>query len=65
MMLQLNPPVPLETPRGSGFAIIFCDRGIEFENEWTVICDNGEIWTFRNSEIRAQTNITFGRVKSG
>ena len=63
MILQLDPPIPLQTPKGPGIAVIFRDRGIDFEDEWTVFLDNQEIWNFRNSQVRAVENYTFARMK--
>ncbi len=61
-MLQLNPPIPLETPRGRGFAHLVLDYGQEFDLLWTVFIDaTGESWTFRNPEVRLQPNATMGR----
>ncbi|HEV2682311.1 MAG TPA: hypothetical protein VGV14_17540 [Rhodanobacter sp.] len=62
-MLQLNPPLPLNTPKGEGFAHILTDYGPESDLYWTVlITDSGEIWTFANREVRASKNITLGRT---
>jgi hypothetical protein len=62
-MLQLNPPLPMNTPKGEGFAHILIDYGPESDLYWTVIItESGEIWTFSNREIRASKNITLGRV---
>ena len=62
-MLQLNPPLPLSTPKGEGFAHILIDYGPESDLYWTVfITETGEIWTFANREVRAAKNITLGRV---
>lgn len=62
-ILQLDPPVPLDTPRGPGIAHFLIDYGAEHNLMWTVFLDaNGECWTFPNPEIRAQKNITMGRV---
>lgn len=61
-MLQLNPPIPLETPKGSGFAHFLIDYGQEHHLFWVVfIDDTGECWTFPNPEIRIQKNFTMGR----
>jgi hypothetical protein len=61
-MLQLNPPLPLITPKGEGFAHILIDYGPESDLYWTVfITATGEIWTFSNREVRAGKNITLGR----
>jgi len=63
MILQLNPPIPLNTPKGSGLAHLVIDMGCEHHLLWVVILDsNGEIWTFENPEVRGQKNITMGRV---
>jgi hypothetical protein len=62
-MLQLNPPLPMNTPKGEGFAHILIDYGPESDLYWTVLLkDSGEIWTFANYEVRASKNITLGRV---
>lgn len=51
-MLQLNPPLPLSTPKGEGFAHILIDYGPESDLYWTVfITETGEIWTFANREV--------------
>lgn len=48
-MMQLNPPLPLNTPKGEGFAHILIDYGPESDLYWTVlITATGEIWTFSN-----------------
>jgi hypothetical protein len=62
-MLQLNPPLPLNTPKGEGFAHFLIDYGPESDLYWTVfITETGEIWTFSNREVRASKNITLGRT---
>jgi hypothetical protein len=62
-MLQLNPPLPMNTPKGEGFAHILIDYGPESDLYWTVlITESGEIWTFSNRQVRASKNITLGRV---
>ncbi len=64
MLIQLNPPIPLETPKGKGQAHCLIDYSIEQDLMWVVFLDsNGECWTFRNSDIRAQRNLTIGRGK--
>jgi len=63
MIIQLDPPIPLETPKGSGVAHFLIDYSCEHDIVWVVFLDEtGECWSFRNPEIRAQTNITFGRT---
>lgn len=61
MILQLNPPIPMTTPKGPGYANFLVDRGMEFDNEWVVFLNNGEIWSFLNREVRTEKNITYGR----
>ena len=62
MVLQLNPPIPMSTPKGSGFAHFLIDYSAEHDLYWVVFLDNsGECWTFNNRHIRAQDNITLGR----
>lgn len=62
-MLQLNPPLPMLTPKGEGFAQFLIDYGPESDLYWTVfITSTGEIWTFSNREVRASKNITLGRT---
>ena len=64
-MLQLNPPLPLDTPKGSGLCHFLLDYGPEHHLMWVVIDDNtGEIWTWENHQVRGQQNITMGRVLS-
>lgn len=61
-ILQLNPPIELETPKGRGFAWLLIDYGIEHNIMWTVaIHATGEIWTYGNPDVRAVKNITIGR----
>jgi len=61
-MLQLNPQIPVFTPKGKGWAFFVIDRSQEHDLEWVVFLNtSGECWTFRNSEIRIDQNITLGR----
>lgn len=62
-MLQLDPPIPLTTPKGDGFAHVLIDYGPESDLYWTVfITQTGEIWTYANHQARASKNITLGRT---
>jgi len=62
MILQLDPPIPLETPKGPGFAHLVVDYGMDFDLCWTVfITETRECWTFQNREVRAVSNVTFKR----
>lgn len=61
-MNQLNPPIPLDTPKGPGLAHFLIDYGVEFSLMWVVFIDaTGESWTFPNEQVRAVKNITMGR----
>jgi len=61
-MIQLNPPIPLETPKGSGFAHFLIDYSQEHHLAWVVfINETGECWTFQNPEIRMSPNRTLNR----
>jgi hypothetical protein len=62
-ILQLNPPIPMSTPKGNGEAWLVVDYGAEHHLLWTIAIDaTGEIWTYPNPEVRALTNITMGRI---
>lgn len=64
-IIQLVPPIPMSTPKGSGLAWLVIDYGCEHNLMWTVaINETGEIWTFPNPEVRAEKNITMGRMVS-
>jgi len=61
-MLQLNPQIPVLTPKGKGWAFFMLDRSQEHDLEWVVFLDNtGECWVFNNRDIRIQKNYTFNR----
>lgn len=61
--VQLNPTIPLDTPKGSGLAIFGTWLSEEHHWLWTVIIDGtGEIWTFENPKVRGTKNVTFGRT---
>jgi hypothetical protein len=62
-MIQLNPPLPVDTPKGSALAHVLIDYGIEHNLMWVCFVDStGECWTWPNNQIRAQKNITLGRT---
>jgi len=61
-MLQLDPMIPVVTPKGKAWAFLVVDRSQEHDLEWSCfIDDTGECWTFRNHDIRVEKNITMGR----
>lgn len=64
MMLQLNPPIPVATPRGKGYAHVLLDYSQEHDLLWVVFLDESrECWTFSNRDIRMQENVTLGRAR--
>ncbi len=62
MILQLNPPIPVDTPDGPGLAHGWIDYGAEHHLLWVVLRDDGQCWTYSNEKIRGQKNITMGRT---
>jgi hypothetical protein len=63
---QLNPPIPIETPKGKALAHFLIDYGPEYDLLWISFDDaTGECWTWHNHSIRAQDNISIGRKYGG
>jgi hypothetical protein len=63
MIVQLNPTIPLVTPKGEGYAVAVIDYGEDHDLKWVVIqTETGEIWTWNNGDVRGVKNITSGRV---
>ena len=63
MIIQLNPPLPFYTPKGSAIAHFLIDMGPEHNIQW--VCfqdDDGECWTWQNSDVRAVNNVTMHRT---
>jgi hypothetical protein len=64
VFIQLNPPLPLETSKGSGWAHFVIDYGPESALLWVVFMDkDGACWTVPNAEVRMSFNWTLGRRK--
>jgi hypothetical protein len=62
MIQQLNPPLPLMTPKGKAWAHLVIDYGPEADLMWVTFLDEGgECWTWSNQFVRAQPNATLGR----
>lgn len=61
MMLQLNPPIPVETPKGKALAQFIIDYGPEHHLLWVCFQDNGECWSWQNPEVRAESNPSYNR----
>ena len=58
-MLQLEELVPVETPLGSGYAMLV-ESG-EHDSYWTVILENGALVTFTQDKIRVSRSYTHSR----
>ena len=62
MILQLNPTIPVITPKGRAQAVFVIDYGPEHDLIWVCFLDaNGACWSYRNTDIRAEKNVTMGR----
>jgi len=62
MIIQLNPPLPLITPKGKGWAYFLIDYGQEHDLIWIVFQDStSECWSWLNKDIKIQQNITYNR----
>lgn len=49
------------TPKGKARAFFIIDYGSEADLLWVCFLnDTGQCWTFRNSEIRLEGNLTMG-----
>lgn len=60
---RIDPPIPLNTPKGPAYAHFLIDNGLEDNLHWVCFQDDtGECWTWDNSKIRATKNITLGRT---
>lgn len=61
MLLQLNPPIWLSTPKGDALAHVLIDYGPDHDLLWTAfVKSTGECWTFPNKDVRAVKNISLG-----
>lgn len=63
MILRIDPPIPLETPKGGAVAHFLIDYGMESNLYW--VCAQqatGECWTWSNQDVRFCKNITIGRI---
>lgn len=66
MITQLQPTIPLLTPKGKGFAHLVIDYSQEHDLLWVVFLDKtGECWTFPNKDIRIQSNASLNRFTEG
>ena len=57
--VQLNPPIPVITPKGEGYADLLIDYGPEYNLLWVCFLDDfGQCWTYDNTQFCVQKNIT-------
>lgn len=62
MIHEFTNRIEVTTPKGDGIILYMLDYGHESNTMYTVIIDStGEFWQFTHKEIRAKSNITFGR----
>jgi hypothetical protein len=60
---QLNPSLPVVTPKGKGWAFAVIDRSQEHQIEFVVAQDEGgEVWVWTQTDIRMSANKTFHRT---
>lgn len=63
MITRIDPPLPLNTPKGKAMAHFLIDYGFEHDLYWVCFQDDtNECWTWNNKDIKAQKNITAGRT---
>ncbi len=63
-IIEVEQQIEVETPRGRGRIWLVTEYGSEIEKVFTVLLHNGEIWEYRNNDIRLTSNITMGRSNS-
>lgn len=62
MIHEFTNRIEVTTPKGDGVILYMIDYGHESNTIYTVIIDaTGEFWQFTHKEIKAKSNITFGR----
>lgn len=61
MMLQLNPYIPVRTPKGDGEAIIVIDYGHMVNTVWVVRFESGKILDFYSDDIQVFGNPMDGK----
>ena len=64
MITQLNPPIPLWTPKGYAQAHLVIDYGMDQDLQWVCfVVSSGECWTFLNADITLVNNETMRRCR--
>jgi hypothetical protein len=63
MILQLCPPIPVETPHGEGMAIMVLDYGLQWNTMWVVVLrSDRSIKHYDSNDIKLSKNFTIGYV---
>lgn len=61
MMMQLNPPLPVDTPRGPAYAHLVIDYSQEHYVLYVCFLqETGECWVLPNRDVKLQQNLTMG-----
>lgn len=60
MILQLNPPMPVETPHGEGMALFLIDYGMQWNTCYVVaIKSTRQLKHYESEQVRMGANFTF------
>lgn len=62
-VIEVQQQIEVETPRGRGRIWLVTEYGSEIEKVFTILLHNGEIWEYKNNDIRLTSNTTMGRSK--
>jgi len=61
MIIRIDPPIPLTTPRGPAYAHFLIDYGTEHDLLWQVfVKETGESWCIPNRDVRLDANWSLG-----
>ena len=61
MILQLNPPIWVQTPLGEGHALLVIDYGPAINTVWVVHhFDDGRVVHIDSSDVRVMGNAMYG-----
>ena len=64
MIIQLDPTIPMDTPKGPAKAHFLIDYGQEHHLLWITFIDaTGECWTWPNPKIRLQENVSMDQMR--
>ena len=62
MIVRIDPPLPLVSPKGKSMAHFLIDMGLDHNLLWVCFQDEtGECWTWSNEKIRLQPNLSANR----